>query len=252
MEKNEGGQKKILTNWRNIIWITLVLFILTAIFTFVQPLKYRASARFLIVQNYSEVVDASKATEHLGDILSQVIYSSSFFNEVTHSGFNIDESRFSLNEQKRKKQWEKTVDASAISDTGILAVNVFHKNREQADQLAQAISYVLKTKHSLYHGGGDKVSVMMIDKPITTNWPVKPNVAVNLILALVFGIVIGVAFVYYFPDYQIKEIFKRKQKRIKDKISVTDGNPARNENLDLGIDDHTFTKEEELYDRFEE
>lgn len=196
-------------NW-NIFIIMSFMVLITALFTFIQPLKYASSSRFLVVQNYGKDIDpyaASKNTQYVSDILAKVIYSTSFLNEVLDSDFNVDRKRFS-NEEDKKEEWEKTVQAKANSDTGIISVNVFHTDKGQAEAISNAISYVLKTKHSLYHGGGENISILVIDKPITTKWPVKPNIAVNLILALFFGIVSGVAFIYFFPDYDIKIILQ--------------------------------------------
>lgn len=227
---------------RNIIVISIALLLLTIIFSILSPLKYRSSSQLLVKQDYKEGADPyglSKSTQYLSDILAEVVYSTSFFNEVMSSGYNIEKDYFSVNEQRRKKQWGKTVSAHAISDTGIIAIDVFHKDKSQADQIAQAISYILKTKHNLYHGRGDNVSIMIIDSPITSNWPVKPNIIVNIILALVFGIALGVAFIYYFPDYFFFR-FSRRRKNKKEEVFHSD------------FSEEEFTKQEELYDKLDE
>ncbi len=229
---------------RNIILIAVVVLLLTVIFSFLAPLKYRSSSQLLVKQDYKEGSDPynlSKSTQYISDILAEVVYSSSFFNEVIYSGYNINKDYFSANEQRRKKQWANTVSAHAISDMGIIAIDVYHKDKTQADQIAQAISYILKTKHNLYHGRGDNVSIMIIDNPITSNFPVKPNIIINIILALVFGIALGVAFVYYFPDYSFFPRIRRKKKNNKnDDIFHSD------------FSEEEFTSQEELYDKFDE
>ncbi|NQU77454.1 hypothetical protein HQ544_02035 [Candidatus Falkowbacteria bacterium] len=132
------------------------------------------------------------------------------------SGFNINDN-FSQDEQKRKKQWHKTIAAKAINDTGIIVINTYHKDRIQAEKIAKAINYTLKTKHDKYHGGGDKVTIRIIDEPITTNYPVKPNLIVNLVLAIISGIILGAIFVYLFPNYRIRLWKKNKTKKNKTK-----------------------------------
>ncbi len=192
--------------WKNVLVIILILVVLTLTLSLAQGLKYCSSARLLVVQEYSGVVDpyvASKSTQYLSDILAEVVYSTSFFNDVMKSGFNIDDN-FSKDEQKRKNQWNKTVDAKAINDTGIIVINTYHKDRSQAGEIAKAINYTFKTKHDKYHGGGDKVLIRVLDEPITSNYPVKPNLIVNLALAIVSGIILGAIFVYLFPDSKIR------------------------------------------------
>lgn len=239
-------------NWRNALIITLVFLILTLAFTLARPLKYRSSSRLLVMQDYSaqsEPDAASKSAQYLSNIFSEVVYSSSFFNEAMSSDFNIDKNYFNKNDEKRQKQWNKMISAKAISDTGIIDIDVYHTNKEQADQISQAIGYILKTKHNLYHGGGDKVSVMIIDKPITSNWPVRPNILVNLILALVFGLCAGMAFLYYFPGYNLDSSFARLWRRKKQKTIFHNHleNDVREEYL-LHKAQGEFTKEDELED----
>lgn len=229
-------------NRRNIIVITLIFLIFTAVFTLVQPLKYRSSCRLLLMQESSanDPYAASKSAAHLSDIFAEVVYSTSFLDEVINSGFNIDKNYFKTNEQRKKKQWGKMISAKAINETGILEINIFHEDKNQAEQIANAASYILKTKHILYHGRGDNFLVKIIDRPITSNWPVKPNILVNFILALIFGIIFGIGFIYYFSEYDIDKYLVGLFRRNKRKKTIFHNHL-----------DNRFTKEEELHDRFD-
>lgn len=237
-------------NWHNALIITLVFLIFALAATLARPLKYRSSCRLLVMQDYSaqsEPDAASKSAQYLSNIFSEVVYSSSFFNEVISSDYNIDKNYFNKNDEKRQKQWSKMISAKAISDTGIIDIDIYHTNKEQADQISQAISYILKTKHYLYHGGGDKVSVMIIDNPITSNWPVRPNIIVNLVLAFIFGLCAGIGFLYYFPDYNLDlglaRLWRRKKRKT---IFHNHLDDIREEHLHKAQGE--FTKEEELDD----
>lgn len=218
--------KDIYKDKRNIAIITLILLILTLVFTLIQPLKYRASARLLVIQDYSALPDpyaASKSVEYLSGILVEVMHSGSFLNEVMHSGFNIDQSYFSLKPDKKQKQWIKTINAKAISDTGIISIDVYHPNKDQAEQIIQAICNVLEKKHTLYHGGGNKIFLKMIDQPFATNFPVKPNIILNLALAFIFGLSFGIGFVYLYPGYKIKLWSSKSSGNTKLEHSSTNG-----------------------------
>jgi capsular polysaccharide biosynthesis protein len=213
--------RNINKNWSNLIIIILFVVILTAIFTFSQPLKYESSAKLLVVQEYNAEVDpyaASRSTQYLSSLLTKVVESTSFFEEVLKTGFNIDDN-FGSNSGKRIKNWNKTVKADAISDSGIIIVNVYHESSKQAEQIAQAVSYVMKSKHSLYHGWGNKVSLRTIERPINSQWPVKPNIIFNLIFSVIFGIIFGVGFIYLFPDAKIR-LWPKKKKRNNNKKQI--------------------------------
>ncbi|MCX6800533.1 MAG: hypothetical protein NT091_05310 [Candidatus Falkowbacteria bacterium] len=213
----------ITTKWRDILNVTLLACILASIITVVQPLKYRSSMNLLVIQEGTVNLDyytASKSTQYLSDILTQVIYSSSFFDNVMNSGFKIN-NNFSTDEQKRKKEWAKTVDAAAMKDTGIISVDAYSTDRNQVEQIVQAVSYILKTKNSEYHGSGDSVKVKIIDQPITTNWPVRPNLFSNLAIGAITGLFVGTWLCYLFPAETIDLKFLLNRKR-KEELRETD------------------------------
>jgi len=56
--------------------------------------------------------------------------------------------------------------------------------------------YVLVEQGSQYHGGGEQVEIKLIDKPIVSNYPVRPNLILNAIVALLVGLVVSFVYVY--------------------------------------------------------
>ena len=205
----------IFKNWHNIVTITLLSCFAALIFTVAQPLKYRSSMNLLVIQEGKESLDyytASKSTQYLSDILAQVIYSTSFYDNVMNSGYKISNT-FSESEQKRKKQWQKTIETKVLKDTGIISINAYSTKRDQAEQIVQAVSHVIKTKHSIYHGSGNMVKVSIIDKPITSNWPVRPNLFSNLAIAIILGFFGSLWFNYLFPEAKVNINFSLGKKR---------------------------------------
>lgn len=202
MELNEflsltGRKKATVLSW-------MILFLaLAVIFTAIQPFKYGAKSKLLVVQSYDGIVDpyaASRSNEYLSNVLASVVSSESFFYEAVNSGFYVDQSYFSQRADKRLKEWDKTVDAKAVNDTGIIIVNVYHRDKYQAEQIASAINYVMKAKNGLYHGAGERVSVKVVDPPIVSRFPVKPNVVLNVSLAIILGLVLGLCYIYLLPE----------------------------------------------------
>jgi capsular polysaccharide biosynthesis protein len=193
-------------------WLTVALFALSMaslafVFSIVQPQKYRAEQRFLVVQTYAEDVDpyaASRSTEYLTNLFSEVMYSQSFMNQVFAAGYGVDKTSFPTQDKKLKKAWQKTIRTRVLGDTGILDVSVYHKDRYQAEQLALAVGQVLRTKHTQYHGRGRALQIQIIDQPIVSLRPVQPNILLNTAAGLVLGMIAGLAFIYLFPKRELR------------------------------------------------
>lgn len=189
-------------NYKIILLIGVLLMVASFVISVAVPSQYRSTVQVLITQNYganTDIYAAAKFTQYLSNLLNEVIYSDSFFNQVMSSGYNITND-FDQRAEKREKQWEKIVQTKVLSDTGIIVVTVYHPNRNQADQIANAIAYVLTEKHGIYHGAGDQVSIKTITGPTTSQKTVKPNILLNTGLALVLGLVLGGLFIYLFPE----------------------------------------------------
>ena len=197
------GKKK-----QTVILIMVIFILVSVLVTVIQPFKYGSSLKLLTVHSFKENTDpyiASKSNEYLSNLLAKIVSTNSFFAKIKESGFNIDKDYFRGNEKRQIRKWENTARAKSIGDTGIIALDVYHTDREQAEQIARAIAYTLQTDHVLYHGFGKNVSIKIIDKPITSTFPVKPNIILNLALAIVFSIVFSLSYVYLFPGEREKK-----------------------------------------------
>lgn len=190
-------------------WKTILLFgLVTAVFgaglsflfsLFLFPLEYSSSMRLLIIQrqlSQSDPYTAIKATETISDNLSQIIYTTSFFDKVVNTNFNIDRTVFSTDPAKRRKQWNRMIETQVVRGSGILVITVYHKNADQATQLARAIAFVLTTEGWKYVGGGD-LDVQLVDEPLQSKWPVRPNFPANAFMGFVLGVMAGSAYVLY-------------------------------------------------------
>ncbi len=200
--------------------IILVVVLLVSVATFVQPLKYGSTSRLLVVQNLPIGTDPyaiSRSNEMITNVLAEVLESDSFYNQVINSEYNIDRSYFRKDNDSRKemKKWASTVEAKALKDRGMIDIKVYHPNRYQVNQIAQAINQVYQTKNSNYHGLGNMVSIKVINKPYVSNWPVKPNIVLNYVLGILFAIMISLVYIYLFPEerYDIRLWPKRKLKQ---------------------------------------
>lgn len=180
-----------------ILLITLITFVLSLVLTFVQPLKYSCSTRFLIINRSGveqDIYSSIRGAERVSENLSQIVYTTSFFEKVLTSGFDIDQSIFSADEIKKRKQWQKMIKTRVYRETGMLEVVVYHTDTNQAVQFSRAIANVLTTESHKYLGG-ENIDVLEVDKPLLSRYPVKPNVLINGFMGLIVGILIGIGYV---------------------------------------------------------
>lgn len=194
---------KLLIKKKSTIAIIMVIFVLIAfIVTMFQPLRYGAKSKLLIVQNVpagSDPYALSRSNAYLGVILSQVIVTNSFYNEVINGEFGIQRRHFETNNdiEKITKKWRKAVSAKAAGDTGIIEISVVHPDKQQAEAIANGVFQTLVLKHTQFHGGGDNIKIKTIDSPIISQ--VSPNISLNFSVALLAGVVISLFYVVQYP-----------------------------------------------------
>lgn len=226
--------------------LTFLLVLLVIIFSLLGGLKYGAKSKLLVVQNTgsSDSYSISRSNEYLGNLLSQVVYSGSFFNlAINNPNYKINQDYFSNNYNDRLKIWRKTVSTKTISDTGIIEVNVCHPIPDQARLISLAISDILINKNANYHGGSGVV-VSILDQPIVSDYPDQPNLALNFILSAILGLFISLIFVYLYPEkaYDLRLWPKRKEKK-KEKISHVNKSAPIKVETDLDFIENNIVKD---------
>ncbi len=187
-------------------WPTVLLFascgmVLAVLLSLTRPLEYSSTTRILITQELG-VVDAytaSRSAERIADDLSSIVYTSTFFDKVMNSGFLIDDTYFPDDDIKERKQWEKTISASVSRSSGLLAIKAYHTDVEQAQEIAQAVAFVITTQGWTYTSGGN-ITVQVVDDPLNSRYPVRPNIPVNAVSGLFLGAIGGAAYVFIQTD----------------------------------------------------
>ncbi|MBI4214415.1 hypothetical protein HY546_00305 [archaeon] len=182
---------------KKILIATVAVGLLGGVLTLIQPMKYSASARLLVTQRAAFTLDpytAIRSVELIGDNLAQIIGTSSFFEKILKTGYNIDQNYFKTDELQRRKQWNKMVDASVARGTGLLEIKVYHQSRDQATQIANAVVFLLSREGSDYLGRD--IGIRLVDAPIVSRWPVQPSIPLNVAAGLVLGFLLGHAWGY--------------------------------------------------------
>lgn len=203
-------------DWRKALVVTLVVVLLALLFSLVQPFLYQATVSILVLQKSSFSIDAysaSKSEERIANKLGQVVYSSSFLSQVLNSGFDIDKKYFPTDELSRREKWAKMVETDVPAGLSKLKISVYHTDPDQAMQISQAVAYVLTTDKKDYIGIDD-VDLKVLDSPLVSRYPVRPNIILNVLLGLIVGAILGAVFVIvtYNPNddklFEIPEIKK--------------------------------------------
>jgi len=166
--------------------------------TFLFPLEYRADAQVFIISQSQQGVDpytTVKSAERIGENLSELLKTDDFFVKVSNQdGYNLDVSEFtSLNDRKRRKLWEQSVHGSVVYGTGVFSISAYHRSQEQAKALAGAAANTLVANGWQYVGGD--VIIRLVNPPVVTQYPVRPNLLVNIVLGFLFGVLFISVFV---------------------------------------------------------
>jgi capsular polysaccharide biosynthesis protein len=191
---------------KNIIIITFVIFIVFLFSVIIQPFDYKATSKLLVIQkdDKSDAYNISRSNQFISGLLAEIVYSDSFFDEVMAKNANIQPGVFSAKLNERRLEWKDAVDTKAIGDTGIIEINTYQRDKKIAEQISMGIAEVLRTNHAAYHGLGDKIEVKIIDRTTVSDWPMRPNIILDLLAGIICGILLGGAFVYFFPDKELR------------------------------------------------
>lgn len=201
---------QIFTQIRQYVAILIITTILFTVAGFAvskaQIPQYKSTVQLLIIQKYSENFDAytaQRSAETLAESLSKIIYTSSFREQALKAPFQINDN-FSQDPKERKDEWKKSIGARIVNP-GNIEISVYQQDAKQAEQLAYGIAYIMVTKGADYHGGAQQVEIKMIEKPLTSQTPVKPNTLLNTILGFVLGILTSLGIIFLLPEKKAEQ-----------------------------------------------
>lgn len=164
--------------------------------SFAFPLQYSSSVRLLITQPNSVGVDAFtvlKSNERIAQNISQLIYSSKFFENIVSQAENLDTSMIPEKEYDRRKFWSETISTAVEPGTGLMTLTVYSTRVSQARSLVMASSNeVAKQIPNLF---GTGVRVAEIDSPLDSRWITKPNIPKNAVFGGLIGLLLSTAWV---------------------------------------------------------
>lgn len=180
--------------WVAILAATLLTFGASVVFTVIQPMEYRNSFTVLVLEK-SPTLDgyaAAKAAERLSTSLGQAILTTSFADQVYQQlKDNVSlqgNPLISPDTQTRQDAWKKEIATKVTPDVGQVEVQIYQANHDQAGVIANAVSIVTLANGADFLSSGTTAELKIVDFPITTKIPVRPNVFLNLAAGLFVGL----------------------------------------------------------------
>ncbi len=223
---------------QTLISIFLIFFVIGLFVVLTQDFKYGSKSKILVIQEGAGRVDpfaVSRSVEYLSGLFTRVIQSNSFFESVMQSDFNINKDYFGQSSIKQMKIWRKTVSAKSSDDSGIININVYHKDNYQATQIALAVNHVLINKHQSFHGLGSSVKISVIDQPLASTYPVKPNLIFSLLLIIALSLFFGLVYAYLFPEKKYDLNFFSNNKIKNKKSSINQNRDINNNPININV-----------------
>lgn len=173
-----------------------VLFLLGTMFL-ITP-QYESSAMFYVNNSSLSVGDATFSIES-GDI--------SAAKSLVNSYIVILQTRESLNDvidyagvNRTYEELKKMITAAAVNSTEIFEVVVTSPDPNEAEQIADAIAYILPKRISNIIEG---TSAKVVDSAVVAVKPSSPSYSMNTVIGLVIGFILSVAVVVLWELFDI-------------------------------------------------
>lgn len=166
------------------------------LFSFFLPFQRSSTMRVLITQPNAAGLDpytAIKSTERVASSLSELIYTTTFFDNVLSQSKAIDASAFPQDERDRRKVWRKTIETAIAPGTGIMSVTAFHVDPAQARLIVEAVAREMATQVPNFFGYN--IRVQIIDAALDSRWFARPHFLQNGLIGMLVGGLIGLTII---------------------------------------------------------
>jgi len=205
------------------VFFVLIFILISSVLTAFQKMEYSSMAKVLVIQNQQMQMDAyiaSKSSEAITKNLSDAILSSSFRSKVIEK-YPDTPFVFYASEKQKRNYWKKQIDVKIIPNTSILEIKTYNESSFDSEKFLNNIVSTLFETHHDYHGAADLIKLQIIDNPVTSNYPVRPNWFVNIFMSLILAIFFNISFMMLFPnkytnfDVILNNFFNSDHKKIK-------------------------------------
>lgn len=136
---------------------------------------------------------ALKSTERIAVSLSELIYTTTFFDNALSRVSGLERGYIPDTERARRKWWRKTITTSIVPGTSLMTVTAFHVDPAQARLLAEAVAREIVAQVPNYFGYNIRAQIM--DTPLDSRWFVRPYFFTNGFIGAALGALLGFIFV---------------------------------------------------------
>jgi len=188
----DSSLRSLIASWRLIVVAGISGVLLAVTLSFLQPLQYSSTVRLLITQPGSINVDAFtvlKSNERIAQNLSQLLRTSTFFENILTQAPAVEAGYFPNEEYERRRLWNKTISTSVDSGSGLMTISIYHRDLAQARSLVIAASNEISKQAPNYFGPA--VRVQVIDSPLNSRWFARPNFLNNGMYGLFIGVMVS-------------------------------------------------------------
>lgn len=182
-------------HWKEILGIGILCGLISILISLVFPLEYRANSQLLVTVESNKNVDAytaARSSEKVGENIVNIIGTGDFFAKTLsqiEKNEQIDKSRFeNIPEKERREEWQKAVEATLDYNSNMITVNTYSTDQRQAKALNQVVLNTLINNANEYTGSN--VSLRVVNPPLVSDYPVRPNLLLNALIAFVVGVII--------------------------------------------------------------
>ena len=187
-------------NWKEVIGVGIICGAVTVAFSLLLfPLQYEAESQVLVIfgsENVPDAYTAMRSAEKIGESVTTIVETSDF---MAQSISNINEDGVlkktifnDLSVQARREKWADSVDASLNYTSNILSISTFHKQKKSAEALNKLVLSTLIKNIDNYTG--PKAKLKVVNSPLVSDYPVRPNLVLSFLVAFAFGFFSSVFF----------------------------------------------------------
>lgn len=178
-------------HWKFIFIITLLLMVLTSVFTlFFMDEEYRSSTTLMIGQQEGLAQDSANANYNTVLTNQRLVGT---YSEIAKSNTVMSQVVSNLNLGVETETLASMVEVTAVDDTELIRIAVTNKDPEEAARIANETAQVFMSNIANLM----KINNLQVVDPAEVDMnPVSPNLKMNLAIAFLAGIVISVFIVF--------------------------------------------------------